>query len=155
LRDADEWQRWANLQVQEELCKEMEALKSEENLDTVGRRMRELQGRWKQVVACLRVPRAKRCGDASRPHRTKPLLERPRTFRPERRNAARTRRKKALCERAEALADSSDWVKTASEIQGLQAEWKKIGPVSRGTRKRCGSASVRRATGSSRGARTT
>jgi hypothetical protein len=28
LRDADEWQRWANLQVQEEICREMEALKA-------------------------------------------------------------------------------------------------------------------------------
>ena len=30
LRDADEWQRWANLQVQEELAKQMEALGAEE-----------------------------------------------------------------------------------------------------------------------------
>ena len=29
LRDADEWQRWANLTVQEELCREVEALKAE------------------------------------------------------------------------------------------------------------------------------
>ena len=33
-------------------------------------------------------------------------------------------RKQTLCERAEALADSTDWVKTATEIQPLQAEWK-------------------------------
>ena len=39
MRDADEWQRWANLQVQEELCREMEALKGEENLEVAGRRM--------------------------------------------------------------------------------------------------------------------
>src|SRR5688500_5738717 len=39
MRDADEWQRWANLQVQEELCREMEALKGEENLDAASRRM--------------------------------------------------------------------------------------------------------------------
>ena len=37
LRDADEWQRWANLQVQEELTREMEALKGEQNLDAAGR----------------------------------------------------------------------------------------------------------------------
>jgi hypothetical protein len=43
--------------------------------------------------------------------------------------------KQALCQRAEALADSTDWVKTAAEIQSLQAEWKKIGPVSRGHEK--------------------
>jgi hypothetical protein len=44
-------------------------------------------------------------------------------------------RKQALCERAEALAGSSDWVRTATEIQQLQAEWKTIGPVSRGSEK--------------------
>ena len=44
-------------------------------------------------------------------------------------------RKLALCERAEALADSTDWVKTATEIQALQAEWKTIGPVTRGHEK--------------------
>jgi hypothetical protein len=44
-------------------------------------------------------------------------------------------RKIALCERAEALADSSDWVKTATEIQALQAEWKTIGAVTRGQEK--------------------
>src|SRR5688572_20311413 len=38
LRDADEWQRWANLQVQEELCREMETLKGEENAETASRR---------------------------------------------------------------------------------------------------------------------
>ncbi len=55
LRDADEWQRWANLQVQEELCREMEALKAEENLESASRRMRELQGRWKQVALAPRA----------------------------------------------------------------------------------------------------
>jgi hypothetical protein len=38
-------------------------------------------------------------------------------------------RKEALCERAEALAESSDWDKTAAEVRQLQAEWKAIGPV--------------------------
>jgi hypothetical protein len=34
-----------------------------------------------------------------------------------------------LCQRAEALADSSDWIKTAEELQRLQAEWKTTGAV--------------------------
>src|SRR6185436_16394441 len=55
LRDADEWQRWANLQVQEEICREMEALKGEANLEVAGRRMRELQARWKQVALAPRA----------------------------------------------------------------------------------------------------
>jgi hypothetical protein len=44
-------------------------------------------------------------------------------------------RKQALCEQAEALADSTEWVKTASEIQRLQAEWKTVGAVTRGHEK--------------------
>ena len=38
-------------------------------------------------------------------------------------------RKTALCERAEALKDSTDWKKTADAIAELQKEWKTIGPV--------------------------
>ena len=55
LRDADEWQRWANLQVQEELCKTMEALAGEADLDLAARRMRELQARWKEVALAPRT----------------------------------------------------------------------------------------------------
>jgi hypothetical protein len=49
--------------------------------------------------------------------------------------AANLGKKQALCERAASMADSSDWVRTAAEIQKLQAEWKTIGPVSRGHEK--------------------
>jgi hypothetical protein len=41
----------------------------------------------------------------------------------------------ALCERVEALAGSSNWIQTADEIKRLQAEWKTVGPVSRGQEK--------------------
>ena len=44
-------------------------------------------------------------------------------------------KKVALCERAEALADSTNWIQTAEEIKKLQAEWKTIGAVSRGQEK--------------------
>jgi hypothetical protein len=40
-----------------------------------------------------------------------------------------------LCERAEALAGSTNWMQTADEIKRLQADWKTIGPVSRGQEK--------------------
>ena len=135
LRDADEWQRWANLQVQEEICKEMEALKSEENLDVAGRRMRELQARWKPVALAPRAQgevmwrRFKTAQDEvyarTSAHFAAQNEER----------IANLARKQALCVRAEALADSTDWVKTATEIQALQAEWKSIGPVARGHEK--------------------
>src|SRR5581483_2534797 len=44
-------------------------------------------------------------------------------------------KKIALCEQAEALADSTNWIQTAEAIKALQAEWKTIGPVSRGKEK--------------------
>ena len=56
------------------------------------------------------------------------------------------KKKEALCVRAEALADSTDWVRTAEAIKALQAEWKTDWRRSRaGTRRRCGSASAARA----------
>jgi hypothetical protein len=135
LRDADEWQRWANLQVQESLCKEMEALKAEENLDTASRKMRELQGRWKQVALAPRAQgeamwrRFKTAQDEVFARTSQHLVAQ---------NAERGAnlvKKQALCERAASMADSTDWVKSAAEIQQLQAEWKTIGPVSRGHEK--------------------
>ena len=45
------------------------------------------------------------------------------------------KKKEALCERAEAMRDSTDWVKTADAIKQLQADWKTIGPVTRGNEK--------------------
>lgn len=38
-------------------------------------------------------------------------------------------KKKALCEKAEALKDSTDWKETADVLTKLQKEWKTIGPV--------------------------
>src|SRR5262249_48932252 len=37
--------------------------------------------------------------------------------------------------RADALAGSTNWIQTADEIKKLQAEWKTIGPVTRGQEK--------------------
>ena len=135
LREADEWQRWANLQVQEELCGQMEALKEEQDVEAAARRMRDLQARWKEVAL---APPAK--GEA--------MWRRFKTAQDEvfaragaffaaqaQERADNLAKKQALCERATALADSSDWVATAVALQALQAEWKTIGPVTRGHEK--------------------
>jgi hypothetical protein len=135
LRDADEWQRWANLQVQEDLVRQMESLRAEENLDRAARGMRELQARWKQVALAPRAQgeamwrRFKGAQDEvfarTAAHASEQNEQR----------ASNLARKAALCDRAEALADSTDWVKTATDIQALQAEWRTIGAVSRGHEK--------------------
>lgn len=45
--------------------------------------------------------------------------------------AANAEKKKALVEKAQALADSTDWKKTGDKLIALQKEWKKIGIVPR------------------------
>lgn len=40
-------------------------------------------------------------------------------------------KKRALCEKAKALKDSTDWKATADELTKLQKEWKTIGPVAK------------------------
>ena len=135
LRDSDEWQRWANLQVQEALCREMEALKAEPDLEIAGRRMHALQARWKDVALAPRAQgevlwrRFKSAQDEVF-GRTAVLVAAQNELR-----AANLAKKQTLFERAEVLSNSSDWVRTAIEIQALQAEWKTIGPVSRGHEK--------------------
>jgi hypothetical protein len=135
LRDADDWQRWANLQVQEELTREMEALKSVDNPEDVARKMRELQNRWKQVAAAPRAQgevlwRRFKTAQEEAYARTEAYFAAQNQER-----ANNLARKQELCARVETLADSSDWVRTAQEIQKLQAQWKTIGPVTRGHEK--------------------
>jgi hypothetical protein len=132
LRDSDDWQRFGNLQVQEELCAKMEALLTLEDLETCARTMRELQARWKLVAA---VPRAQgevlwrrfkaaqdivfgRC----EAYFAGQVVAR----------ASNLALKEELVAKVKALADSTDWVKTAQEIQRVQAEWKTVGAVPRG-----------------------
>jgi hypothetical protein len=135
LRDADEWQRFANLTVQEELCREMETLKTEENAEAASRRMRELQARWKDVALAPRTQGEamwRRFKDAQ-----DEIFKRTASFfaAQQAERSENLTKKQALAERADALASSTDWVRTASQMQALQAEWKTIGPVSRGQEK--------------------
>ena len=131
LREADEWTRWSNLPKQEELCREVEALASEENLDRAAHKLRELDERWKAV---RQAPKEE--GEALwRRFKTArdPIFARCQTHFAARagQEAENLKKKTALCEQAEALSASTDWIKTADALKKLQAEWKQVGPVSR------------------------
>src|SRR4029079_6148330 len=121
--------------IQEQLCEKMEALKALDDPETIAKQVRELQAQWRQAAD---VPRAqgevlwkrfKAAHDEAwakcEAHFAEQAVAR-------NDNLAK---KVALCERAEALADSTNWIKTADEIKTLQAEWKTIGPVTRGQEK--------------------
>lgn len=137
LRNAEEWKRWANVQVQEDLCTRMEALIAiaDGEPEKAATEMRALQDKWKPVAA---APRSQ--GEALW-NRFKSaqgaVYEKCKDFfaqqAAERQEALKT--KEALCEKAEALAESTDWARTADAMKALQAEWKAVGPVTRGREK--------------------
>jgi hypothetical protein len=135
LREVASWQRWANVGIQEQLVEKMEALKALADPEQIARQVKGLQEQWRQAAD---VPRAQ--GEAlwrrfkaahddvwakCEAHFAAQAVAR----------ADNLAKKIALCERVESLADSTNWIQTAEAIKGLQAEWKTIGPVSRGQEK--------------------
>jgi hypothetical protein len=142
LREMDEWKRFANAAVQEELIAATEALRtkygfeaeggpSPENVEKAARELHDIQERWKQVAEAPRAQaqalwhRYRQAAD--------PIQAKAREFFAQRaeERGGNLQRKLALIERAEALADSTDWIKTAEELKKLQAEWQQIGAVPR------------------------
>ncbi len=142
LRELDEWKRFANAAVQEELIARTEALGAKygfntpegvkpEDLDKVARELHEIQERWKQAAEAPRAQaqalwhRYRQAAD--------PIQAKVREFFAERveERKGHLEKKLALIERAEALSQSTDWIRTADELKQLQAEWQAIGPVPR------------------------
>jgi hypothetical protein len=135
LRESNEWQQWANVTVQEQLCARMEALASVEDPERIATEVKTLQQEWRKAA---NVPLAK--ADALwRRFKTAHDVVWPRCeahFRDQAElRADHLARKLALCENAEALAGSSNWIQAADEIKRLQAEWKTIGAVARSQEK--------------------
>ena len=142
LREMDEWKRFANAAVQEELIAKTEALKAKlpldqpeelkpEHLEAAAKELHEIQERWKTAADAPRAQaqalwhRYRQAAD--------PIQAHVREFFAHRAEERKENldKKMVLIERAEALADSTDWVKTADEFKKLQAEWQATGPVPR------------------------
>lgn len=116
------------------LCEKIEAidtsaLKSYAKWDEATKAIIELQEEWKKLGFAARKVNAdlfarfrKACDEffARKAEFFKAMKEE---------LAANLEKKTALCEKAEALKDSTDWKKTADELVALQKEWKTIGPV--------------------------
>ncbi len=142
LREMDEWKRFANAAVQEELIARTEALRAkyqfdnpetikDEDLARAAQELHEIQEQWKTVAEAPRAQaqalwhRYRQAAD--------PIQARVREFFAHRAEERKENldKKMALIERAEALADSTDWIRTAEELKKLQAEWQQTGPVPR------------------------
>ena len=138
----DEWKRFANAAVQEEMIARAEALRAKfpfdkpeelkpEHLEVAAKELHEIQERWKQAADAPRAQaqalwhRYRQAAD--------PIQAKVREFFAQRADERKANldKKMALIERAEALADSTDWAKTAEELKKLQAEWQAVGAVPR------------------------
>lgn len=131
LRESEEWRRWANAGVQEELCKEAEAVKDIADPAEAAKKVRDLQARWKKVGPAPKERseelwgRFKAALDENRPRLDEHFAQARQA------EAAGVAVKEALVARAEALADSTDWITTSEELKRLQAEWQQSGPAPR------------------------
>ena len=137
LRDFADWQRWANVGIQEELCGRMEKLATPLEgvppLDeaTVAKTFRELMKQWRAAVD---VPRDKGQMLWKRFKKAHDLVfaRCDAFFTAQKADRKKNREQRlALVEEAEQLRESMDWIKTAARLTVLQAEWKKAGPAER------------------------
>ncbi len=134
--EARKQQERANEDAKLALCARIEAidldsLKSNRAWDETTEKILEAQKEWKalgqasrKVNAALFARFRRRCDEF--------FTRKAEFFKEMRENhAANLAAKTALCEKAEALAESTDWRKTTDLIQQLQKEWKTLGPVGR------------------------
>ncbi len=131
LRELDDWKRFANAAAQEQLIAQMDALRAEADLEKAAQALRDLHERWREVAEAPRDHaealwrRFKTASDEIRTKCGEFFAQRAEE------RGENLRRKEELCQKAEALAHSTDWIKTAEELKHLQAEWTTLGPVSR------------------------
>ncbi len=125
-----------NEEAKTALCEEIEAidldaLTSFAQWDEATKHILELQSRWKALGFASRKMNnllferfRKTCDEffAKKAEYFKAVKEK---------MAANLEKKKALCEKAEALKDSTDWKATTDIFVALQKEWKTIGPVAK------------------------
>lgn len=143
LREMDDWRRFANAQRQEQLIAMAEAIVTslkaeaeqgkESDLAATAKALRELHAKWQDVAEAPRNA-AQRLWDRFRTatdyirSRCEPHFQKLREDR-----QASVQKKAQLVEEAEALANSTDWAKTAMRFQELQKAWEESGPAPRDT----------------------
>ena len=133
LRGLVEWKQWANVGVQVALCQRLEALaaRGEEDDAAFAREFRQIMNEWRQASDVSRDEdndvwrRFKAAHDALHPrfeaHRTAQDAVR----------GENLAKKVALCEEAEKLAESTEWIKVAQRMTELQEQWKQVGSATR------------------------
>lgn len=121
----------ANLVRKIEICERVEVLAESTDWDATADEIKALQREWKAIGP---VPRKKSDAVWKRFRGACDLFFERRKPHMEQRMAEFEKNledKQAMCEQAEALAESTDWVETAAKLRQMQRDWRDIGMVPR------------------------
>ena len=134
--DSQKGNQKENLEAKTALCEKVEAISQTEIKDSTAwnnltKEIEEIQKEWKTIGFASKkdnqkvYDRFRAACDA--------FFARKREFYSDFKSQMQDNlsRKIELCEKAEALKDSTDWKKTSDDFIELQKQWKEIGPVSR------------------------
>ncbi len=130
-REEREWDEWHNKGVKEELIKQVQACAENNDLPKVAKIIREAQSKWKATGP---VPRE----DADAMWKTfhaacEENYARCKEFFAKQKEERKKHLEIAieLCEKAEAVKDSTHWRDAANELKDLQRQWKEMGALPR------------------------
>jgi Domain of Unknown Function (DUF349) len=131
LREAEDWQRWANVPRAEALINEAKAMLEIEDLKDLGNKLKALQGRWKEIGS-LPQRRSKEMWEQFKASCDQ-VYDKVKGVRAVEQAAFAEviAAKEKLINAAEELADSTDWQATAAKLKELQNEWKTTGHLPR------------------------
>ena len=125
--EARDFERWEHYTLKLDLCKIAEALLSEQDIQAVADKLKDLRDRWQKLG---HVPPEKTEEIWQRFKAASDVLQQRCNEFFEKRNKEReeTAQKKTLiCEEAELLCNSTEWGETADKIKNLQLQWREVG----------------------------
>lgn len=131
LREARDWQAFANVPKAEALIATAKDMLAEEPSPDLGNRLRQLQALWKEVGP-MPQRRSKELWEQFK-SLCDQIYDKVKGFRAveNEKFAEVAKEKEALIAEAESLADSTDWQATANKLKELQAKWKQTGHLPR------------------------
>ncbi len=130
-REAEDWERWANVPKAEALIATAKQMADEQGSQDLGNRLRGLQALWKEVGP-MPQRRSKELWDTFK-QACDLVYDKVRGIRAVEgeKFAEVAKLKEALIAEAEVLAASTDWAATAEKLKALQTQWKTSGHLPR------------------------
>ncbi|HEU0034847.1 MAG TPA: DUF349 domain-containing protein [Kofleriaceae bacterium] len=131
LREAEDWQRWANVPKAEALIQTAKEMVEAPATPDLGNRLKQLQALWKEVGP-MPQRRSKELWETFKAtcDQVYDKVKGVRAVEQEKFGEV-TKLKEQLIADAEALSESTDWAATAEKLKALQAQWKQSGHLPR------------------------